>query len=845
MSLGVGARLGHYAVTAKLGEGGMGEVWRATDTQLNRDVALKILPEAFAADPDRLARIQREAQVLASLNHPNIAQIHGIEEDEGTRALVLELVEGPTLPDRISKGPIPLDVALPIAKQIAEALEAAHEAGVIHRDLKPANIKVREDGTVKVLDFRLAKALDTTPQGDPSESPRLTASATRMGVIMGTAAYMSPEQASGSTVDKRADIWSFGVVLFEMLTGQRLFTGATVPHVLASVLMTEPDWSALPAETSSLLRRVLRRCLEKNRKERLHDIADARREIAEALRTPGAETVEGTVVPLSGFDGPEVGVAFSPDGCEIVYVVGQNGTSQLYRRRLNDVAAMPVAGTEGASDPFYSPDGQWVWYRQRGALTKVRSIGGVAVEIGGGGEGTWGANETIVFATSAGLWTLRDAPGATPELLLVPDLDLGERFDSPHFLPDGKALHFTILRRDRTVEESHIAVVNVETAETKIGHEEGFDPQYSPTGHLVYGLGGALRAVPFDLGRLEVTGAPALLVDGVATTSDGSAKFAVSREGALVFVSGPPLYAGGQMVWVYRDGTVESLPLETPPGGGSPRLSLDGKRWAAELLTENQWDIWTIDLELGTRQLITTDPASEIFSLWTPKGDALIFSSRRDGAVKLFRKQANGTGSVESLFVSSGRLHAFSWSADGAMLMFQEQDPETGFDIWQLPIGPTTGSAESGECVAQPLIHEPGNQTDPVVSPTGLWIAHESDESGQSEVHVDRFPDLGDRRTISIDGGSEPLWSPKGDEIFYRHGDAVMAVSILETETESRHGRPVELFSGSFAQNFGDPRHWDIHPDGDRFIMRERLNLTELRVVTGWFEELKARVPAP
>ena len=526
MSLGVGARLGHYAVTAKLGEGGMGEVWRATDTQLNRDVALKILPEAFATDPDRLARFQREAQVLASLNHPNIAQIHGIEEEEGTRALVLELVEGPTLADRISKGPIPLDEALPIAKQIAEALEAAHEALVIHRDLKPANIKVREDGTVKVLDFGLAKALDPSPTSDPSESPTLTAAATQMGVIMGTAAYMSPEQAAGEGTDQRSDIWSFGVVVLEMITGHRLFEGKTVSHVLASVLKTDPDWSTLPTTTPRALRRLLRRCLEKDPKRRLRDVTEAVIHLEEAETGPVTDqsTTEGTGLRLRGWrevlpwvaglmlavisgltvwslmrtepprvvrfmmtpDGADrfhIGtsspdVAISPSGDHIAYLTGgiPGLRAELLHVQSLDRLTSDILVAEGdLNSPFFSPDGASVgFYDRRGGtdpvLQRVAVRGGpvsTICELPGFLRGaSWGADDTIIFATSdpsSGLWQVA-AVGGEPEQLTTPDAEQGEVDHRwPEFLPGGAAVLFTIAAD--SIDDSAIAVLSLDTGE--------------------------------------------------------------------------------------------------------------------------------------------------------------------------------------------------------------------------------------------------------------------------------------------------------------------------------------------------------------------------------------------
>ena len=504
MALTVGSRLGHYDVTALIGEGGMGQVYQATDTKLNRQVALKILPEAFATDPDRLARFQREAQVLASLNHPGIAAIYGLEESEGTRALVLELVEGPTLADRIAQGAIPVDEALPIAKQIAEALEAAHEAGVIHRDLKPANIKVKDDGTVKVLDFGLAKALDTTPEGDPSQSPTLTAAATQMGVIMGTAAYMSPEQASGETTDKRSDIWSFGVVVLEMVTGHRLFEGKTVSHVLASVLKTDPDWRVLPSTTPESLVWLLRRCLEKEPRRRLRDIGEAVIQLEEAVVEPainssipdvaasgspgwrqigplavGALIVGGLIaglavwsvtqpasprvvrlgVPMQGEEAwrgnsLDPSLAISPDGTRLVYV----GAGQLFARPLDQPRPIPLSGPDAPRGLFFSPDGEWVGYFDPPlrSLMKVASTGGPPVTVVSGltaaaRGASWGPDDQIIFATndpSTGLLRV-PAAGGEPEVLTVPNPEQEERDHLwPELLPGGSAVLFTIAASD-------------------------------------------------------------------------------------------------------------------------------------------------------------------------------------------------------------------------------------------------------------------------------------------------------------------------------------------------------------------------------------------------------------
>ena len=608
MPLEIGTRLAHYDVTALIGEGGMGQVYQATDTKLNRQVALKILPEAFATDPDRLARFQREAQVLASLNHPNIAQIHGIEEEEGTRALVLELVEGPTLADRIAKGPIPIDEALPIAKQIAEALEAAHEAGVIHRDLKPANIKVREDGTVKVLDFGLAKALDPSPTGDPSQSPTLTAAATQMGVIMGTAAYMSPEQARGKPVDKRADIWSFGVVLFEMLTGTRAFEGDDVSLTLSAVLQREPEWEVLPLNIPHGLDTYLRRCLQKDPRQRVQAIGDVRLAMEGAFETTVSTPSEPTATPmvhvwqrpiplaigalgliaLTGLgvwsvmrptDPPAESVrrfaldigpaspilvanvhampAWSPDGTRLVYAANIAGTHQLYLRTLDDLEARPLEGTENAYDPVFSLDGEWVGFStptglSSGEFKRVAVRGGTPLtlcECYPPAGATWLADGTIILPhlPEGSAPTLHRIPetGGTPEPVATLDAQNGELGHLwPHALPGGTDVLFTIVT-SQSANASRVAVLSLDTGEQHVVIEGGFNARYVPTGHLVFGRQGALWGVPFDLDRLATTGPEEVLLQGIEVNETyGSMALSVSGDGTLVYWPGDAVAAG-------------------------------------------------------------------------------------------------------------------------------------------------------------------------------------------------------------------------------------------------------------------------------------------------------------
>ena len=897
MSLGVGARLGHYTVTAKLGEGGMGEVWEATDTTLNRQVALKILPEAFAADPDRLARFQREAQVLASLNHPGIAAIYGIEEAEGTRALVLELVEGPTLADRIAHGPIPLDEALPIAKQIAEALEAAHEAGVIHRDLKPANVKVRADGTVKVLDFGLAKALEGDAGGDPSQSPTLTAAATKMGVIMGTAAYMSPEQASGETADTRSDVWSFGVVLFETLTGQRLFTGKTVSHVLAKVLERDLDFTALPTSTPAPLRRLLRRCLERERKRRLRDVGDALSHLEEAATTPAGDPsvaaaaapvvqapgwrrampwVAGIVVasvvtglavwsvtrptppgprPLARFvvttplDGPlnrtntYPDVAISPDGTRIVYLSGGTGTRNLYVRQVDQLDATLLRGTEPGQHPFFSPDGEWVGFQDTAinALKKVSVLGGPPVTILDLGRrlfgASWGPDDTIVFATGGEGLLRVPAVGGEPEALTTVDPEQTETAHLwPEFLPNGKAVLFTAW--SGSDESSRIAMVSLETKEVTYLLPGGSHPRYAPTGHIVYAVGGSLRAVGFDAERLELTSNnPVPVLENVDTKASGAANFGFSSDGALVYVTGTGSAPVRTLVWVDRDGREE--PINAPPRTYvRPRLSPDGTRVAVDIFDQEQ-DIWVWDFARQTFTRLTFDPAPDGYPVWTPDGQRLIFASLREGAWNLYWRAADGTGAAERLTEDQNDLAPYAVSPDGTRLVLGLGGNLA--DVGMLSL--------EGDHRVEPLLATTFVEGNADISPDGRWIAYDSDETGRGEVYVRPFPDVeGGRWQISTAGGREPIWARSGRELFYYTPGGVMSVP-LQSGPSLTFGNASVVVEGGYVS--GPPgRQYDASPDGERFLMikaggDETSTSGQIIVVQNWLDELAQRVPVP
>ena len=894
MSLSPGTRLGHYDVTSLLGEGGMGQVWQATDTQLNREVALKILPDAFASDPDRLARFKREAQILASLNHPNIAAIYGIEESEGTRALVLELVEGPTLADRISKGPIPIDEALPIAKQIAEALEAAHEAGAIHRDLKPANIKVRDDGTVKVLDFGLAKALDPNPDADPSQSPTLTAAATQMGVIMGTAAYMSPEQASGAPVDKRADVWSFGVVLFEMLTGQRLFSGETVSHVLASVLKTEPNWNALPPDAPLALQKLLHRCLEKDRTKRLRDIGDGRLEIDEAVSAPAPEPSDvaavhaapeptwrravpwaaGIVLALMtglavwslrptepravtrfAYDLPashqlrattRAVFAVSPDGRRFVY----NTTEGLYLRSMDALEARLLPGTEEqVINPVFSPDGQSLaYYVAPGQLKRLALSGGAPVVLG---EVTtppgasWEADGTILFGQPAGIMRV-SATGGTPELV-IPAAE-GELLDAPQLLPDGDSVLFSVAAGARGLgnrwDNAQIVAQSLTSGERTVLVEGGSDARYVSTGHLVYALDDGLFAVAFNVDSLTVVGGPVSLVQGVVrATVAASANYAVSDNGTLFYLAGSGA-SNNPLVWVDRAGTVEVIETIPPNAYTTPRLSPDGAR----VLVVADGDAWIYDLASGRESRVTTDGQTGSYAGWTPSGAEVTYSSAggSGGEMNIWIQPADGSGAARQLTALDGLVHFDNWAPDGRTFSAHHH---VGAGSNQLIV-----PFDEADVEPETWLEREFADSNAVFSPDGRYVAHVSAQTGQREIYIRPFPGPGGQETVSVGGGDEPAWASNGELFYRRPSDYAMMVVEVSTDPTLIVGQPRELFRGT-ANPGGSPRaRYAVTADGQRFLMRADLVVSgdtdagggvgpKVIVVQNWVEELKARVP--
>jgi serine/threonine-protein kinase len=877
----------------------MGEVYRATDTNLKRAVAIKALPGTVASDANRLARFQREAEVLASLNHPNIAQVYGLEKSDGTTALVMELVEGPTLADRIAEGPLLIDEVLRVAKQIAEALEAAHERGIIHRDLKPANIKLRPDGAVKVLDFGLAKAME--PAGAMSSShslsPTITTPAmTQMGMILGTAAYMSPEQAKGRPADKRSDIWAFGCVLFEMLTGKRTFEGEDVSDTLASVLRGEPDWASLPTSTPAALRRLLTRCLEKDRNGRLADIADARLDLRDAaqrvpaqtssadqpvqsrrliaiaaactmvsamitagiawavlrpVRPPTPQAVRFSMVPSAAAPlfraGSDRDVAISPDGSYIVYRsgVGQAGSGLMVRMldRL-DVQEL-MNGVITIAAPFISPDNRWIGFFASDGLKKIAWTGGTPItlcQFAGAPRGaSWTTDGNIIFATTDLATGLLSVPagGGDPKPLTNSDSNLLVDHIFPSVLPDGRGVLYTV--RNVSTQSNEIAVLDLKTRQSKTLVRGGSAAEYIDTGHLVYVAGGTLRAVAFDLARLEVTGDPVPVVEQPGIRGVGVGNFAISKTGTLVYLPSDAHHEPPRsLVWVDRHGREE--PLNAPPRAYSvPRLSPDGVRVALQI-TDQENDIWIWDSIRHTLTRLTFDPALDTLPVWTPDGSRIVFNSTRAGVQNLFRQAADGTGSVERLTTTGNPQFPFSITPDGGRLLLGEVAPSTAADVCQLVL--------TGEQKTEPLIQTSFAEYSPKISPDGRWVAYQSNESGQFQIYVRPFPavDTG-RWQLSTSGGTRPVWARNGRELFYLNAsDLLTAVSIASRGSTLQAGNPTTVLDRAYYSGF-NLGAYDVSLDGQRFLMikeppdaNQQSTPVSIDVVLNWQEELKHRL---
>jgi Tol biopolymer transport system component len=881
----IGTRLGPFAIQSLLGAGGMGEVYRAHDTTLDRDVAIKILPEVWLADPDRRARFDREARMLAALNHPHIGAIYGVETLGNTRALVLELVEGPTLAERLEPGPLPLKEALRLAEQIADALDTAHQSGIVHRDLKPANIKVRLDGQVKVLDFGLAKIAGNDP---PPETTRAAtqSNATRMGSVLGTAAYMSPEQARGAAVDKRTDIWAFGCILFEMLTGRPAFDRPTSSDTIAAILEHDPDWRSLPASTPSAVRRLVMRCLEKDVARRVRDIGDVRIDIADTrssnvggdglIATPGRSSVArwwpisaaaivaaaigaGTVwmlrasppvseevtrlavsLPAGDVLGNEAfpEIALSPDGRTIAYAASRGGrVPQMFVRDLDAPEATLLSGTDGARSPFFSPNGQWIGFFSQGKLKKVLAAGGglqTVADASIGLGGSWSADDTIYFApfNTSGIWKV-SANGGTPEEFTRIDRSRDEVSHRwPQILADRRTLLFTVWTGPGW-DEKHLEVQVGDHGEHRRLVPGASTGRYISTGHLLYSKADNLIVAPFDLASLTVTGTPVTLVERARDGVGEGAQYAVSESGTLAYVQAQSGVFERRLAWVGRDGTVGQIPAP-PDAYTDPTISPDGRSVALSVQGTTQ-KLWIYDVARSTLTPLTA-PGSVQSPIWTPDGRRVVYRATRAGYRNLFSRFADGSGEEERLTTSDRMQTPSSISSDGKLLLFIEIAPDSGQDIWMKRL-------DGPQSPPEPVMKTRSAEVSPQLSPDGHWLAYGSDESGRSEIYVSAYPGPGGRIVISTGGGAEPRWSKDGRELFYRAGDRMMAVTVAPGSSLTASS-PRMLFEGRYKVSDASSGGFDVAADG-RFLMIQSTvpeqPATEFNIVLGWFNDVKAR----
>jgi serine/threonine-protein kinase len=881
--------LGPYTILEFVAAGGMGEVYRAHDSNLNRDVALKVRPPAFALDDDRFVRFRREAQIVAALNHPNIAAIHGFENSGGVQALVLELVEGPTLASRIVKGRIRIGEALSIAQQIAEGVGAAHKRGIVHSDLKPANIKLRPDGTVKILDFGLARALDAS---------HTNAAMSGATAVFGTAAYMSPEQARGDAIDKRSDVWAFGCVLYEMLSGRPAFRGDDVEEILAAVQNREPDWDLLPTEIPSAVSRLLRRCLEKTADRRLHDIADARIEIEDEIeavassrastavaragrRSSWLTTVGVAAVVIGGgawgwvrlvkpppqatsrakrfqislpdegrtaslpFGIGQLSIAVAPDGAHLAYVLTREGVTQLYVRGIDEWNARPIPQTDGAFAPFFSPDGRWLGFFVGKTLKKVAVSGGEPIalcEAPNAYGGSWGTDGTILFAPDEGRHPARvPETGGIPQPIRV--TNSGGSFRQPDILPGGKA---AIVSNPLL---GQVGVLSFDSGEFRALVDRAGGGRYASSGHLIFARSGSLLAVPFDSEKLAVTGPESVILEGVRMDAAGPIvpQAVFTRDGMLVYAPGSVSPGAVRPVWVDRRGNAK--PLGLPPGlYGSFSLSPDGTRLAIVIMDPDA-NMWVQDLARGDLKQVTSGFGIGPIA-WTPDGKYVVFNGgrrvssdlnttavprRTPGRATPFRVLPDGNGEPERLFREDGPAPGLSFSPDGRLLAFFRGNPAsaTGNDLFVRRL--------DGDQSTQPFLATRFAEGGPKFSPDGRWISYSSDESGRSEIYVRPYPGPGRAWPVSTDGGMHQIWSRDGKELFYRNGQKWMSAAVHLTP-EFTTEKPRLLFEGPYVM-FGG-QDFDVTPDGRRFLALEPMDagpVTHFDVVLNWFDEVRQK----
>ena len=892
MPLTPGTRLGPYQVIGPIGAGGMGEVSRAHDTKLRRDVALKIVPPAFTSDPERMGRFEREAHVLASLSHPNIASIFGIEESGATRALVMELVEGPTLAERIQPGPIPLQEALEIARQVVAAIEYAHDHGVIHRDLKPANIKITPDGTVKVLDFGLAKALtgDLNPasgssSNSPTLSPTLSMRATQAGMILGTAAYMAPEQAKGKAVDRRADIWAFGVVLFEMLTGQSLFTGDSATEIIASALKEEPKLEKLPASTPGAVRKLIERCLNKDPKQRLQSIGEARI-ILNAPMEEAAPSAAGQPGTLAAHSSRRAGVmpwavaltasllalagisfvhfrevpparqilrfqiaapgafplgfpAISPDGHILAFVTNNGGRFQLWIRALDTLESRALAGTDGASYPFWSPDGAYIGFFQQGKLKKIAIAGGPAqtlCDAPNGRGGTWNRAGVIVFSPgpTSELFRVSSAGGTSSPVTHVPGTGAGHRF--PAFLPDGT--HFLYNAGSDKPDAAGLFAGSLDGSAPVRLLPDATNGLFAPStipgtaAYLLFRREDTLMAQPFDPKALKTAGETFPVAEHVLAGGNiGFGAFSASANGILVYHSGGAV-ANRELVWLDRAG--KRLRVASKPDAfvGTLALSPDEKAVAVAIGTIAQDDIWVQDLQRNTVSRFTFRPGGNRGQTWSPDGSRIVFAFQDNSTYSsdLYRKPSAGTGQEELLLHGGVNALPHDWSHDGKFLAISQTDPKTATDIWLLPM--------DGASKPIPYLRTPYDETGAAFSPDGKWMAYTSNESGQNQVYVQAVPVSGAKWQISTTGGADAQWRIDGKELFYVSADGKLMSVPIKLGASVEPATPQGLFNYAGTTAYAPSR------DGQQFLVNvpaggEAATVPPLTVITNWQAELK------